>query len=191
MTTPSGQLKNLIERSRVLGLSSDQTLSQGTRQLLTMADKERRLLDHDELAQICADSGTNTTLPRHLQTKADALVEAARNHLLQEQPELTVEGGALYPKDRAEACWRDCWNFLRVITYAVATGRSQFTDSQGMTALGELYVLMNVPMEGMKIALNQLHQLTLNETQDPSEQALIRACFTHLLATLNKTAIKR
>ena len=190
MTTPPVQLQQLIQRAKVLGLSTDCVLTDKTRHRLSIADQERRQLSQQELAQICSECGTDQTLPERLQNKADALVETARRHLIRQQPELTAEGGALYPQDRADACWRDCWNFLRVIIYAIAAGQSEFTDPEGMAALRELYALMDVPLEGMTIALDQLQQLTLNETENPTEIALIHACFAHLQGSLNDIAVK-
>ena len=99
-------------------------------------------------------------------------------------------GGALHPEDRAEACWRDCWNFLRVITYAVACNQSCFTNPSGMAALRELYRRMNVPIEGMNIALIQLKEKALEGVSRSNDRQLIDDCFQHLRDQLNKTAVK-
>ena len=114
----------------------------------------------------------------------------ARAHLLETQPHLVQPGGALHPQDRAEACWRDCWNFLRVITYAVACNQSCFTNPSGMAALRELYRRMNVPIEGMNIALIQLKKLALEGVSRSNDRQLISDCFQHLSDQLNKTAVK-
>ena len=99
-------------------------------------------------------------------------------------------GGALHPQDRAEACWRDCWNFLRVVIYAVACNQSCFTNPSGMAALRELYRRMNVPIEGMNIALDRLKEHALEGVSRSNEQQLISHCFQHLRDQLNKTAVK-
>ena len=114
----------------------------------------------------------------------------ARCHLLEQQPQLVQPGGALFPSERAEACWRDCWNFLRVITYAVACTRGDFTNPSGMAALRELYQVMNVPTEGLNIALHQLERLALQGMNQEADRALISDCFQHLGEQLNKTAVK-
>ena len=114
----------------------------------------------------------------------------ARAQLLATQPHLVQPGGALHPQDRAEACWRDCWNFLRVIIYAVACNQSCFTNPSGMAALRELYRRMNVPIEGMNIALGQLKEKTLEGVSRSNDRQLIRDCFQHLHAELNKSAVK-
>ena len=184
------RMQHLLLRAKVLGLSHDLNLPENSRRCLQQADAERRHLNPAELELVCAISGTHVRLPQVLQDQADELVEAARHHLLQHQPELTSPGGALHPRERADACWRDCWNFMRVITYAIAAGRSTFTDPDGMRALRELYTLMGVPIDGMTIALNELQRLTLQESSDPAERSMTTACFEHLLGNLNKSAIK-
>ena len=59
-----------------------------------------------------------------------------------------------------------------------------------MDALRELYRRMNVPTEGMNIALEQLKELALEGVSQTREQQLIRECFQHLGAQLNKSAVK-
>ena len=182
--------KTLVQDAQVQGLSKSEVLPQTTRAILERADQGQRLLTPDELASICQSSGVDCTLPGNLTNRTNDLVNQARGHLLETQPELVEPGGALHPQDRAEACWRDCWNFLRVIIYAVACNQSRFTNPNGMAALRELYRRMNVPIEGMNIALDQLRQQALKEISRPSDRQLINDCFQHLSAELNKSAVK-
>ena len=182
--------KTLVQDAQVQGLSKSEALPQATRAILERADQGQRLLTPDELASICQSSGVDCTLPGNLTNRTNDLVNQARGHLLGTQPELVEPGGALHPQDRAEACWRDCWNFLRVIIYAVACNQSRFTNPNGMAALRELYRRMNVPIEGMNIALDQLRQQALKEISRPSDRQLINDCFQHLSAELNKSAVK-
>ena len=182
--------KTLVQEAQVQGLSKSEVLPQTTRAILERADQGQRLLTPDELASICQSSGVDCTLPGNLSNRTNDLVNQARGHLLETQPELVEPGGALHPQDRAEACWRDCWNFLRVIIYAVACNQSRFTNPNGMAALRELYRRMNVPIEGMNIALDQLRQQALKEISRPSDRQLINDCFQHLSAELNKSAVK-
>jgi hypothetical protein len=182
--------KTLVQDAQVQGLSKSEVLPQTTRAILERADQGQRLLTPDELASICQSSGVDCTLPGNLTNRTNDLVNQARGHLLETQPKLVEPGGALHPQDRAEACWRDCWNFLRVIIYAVACNQSRFTNPNGMAALRELYRRMNVPIEGMNIALDQLRQQALKEISRPSDRQLINECFQHLSAELNKSAVK-
>jgi hypothetical protein len=182
--------KTLVQEAQVQGLSKSEALPQATRAILECADQGQRLLTPDELAIICQSSGVDCTLPGNLSNRSNDLVNQARGHLLEAQPHLVQPGGALHPQDRAEACWRDCWNFLRVIIYAVACNHSRFTSPKGMAALRELYRRMNVPIEGMNIALDQLKQQALEGILQTSDRQLISDCFQQLRAELNKSAVK-
>ena len=184
------RLQLLLQKARVLGLADDETLPTDSRRCIRAADAARRPLSQDELQLVCAAAGTDSGLPQLLQSKADALVNAARRHLLEWQPALTAPGGALHPEERAEACWRDCWNFLRVISYAVAAGHSSFTDPSGMEALRDLYSMLGVPIDGMIIALKELQHRAMDEAANPEQITLVEACFEHLLQNLNKSAVK-
>ena len=190
MIAQTPELAALIRRAQIQGLSNDASLPEQARQILEAADKARRPLSQEELLCICAASGMAANLPQRLQSQANDLVNQARCHLLEHQPQLVRPGGALFPSERADACWRDCWNFLRVIIYAVACNRSDFTNPSGMAALRELYWRMNVPTEGLNIALNQLKVLAVQGIKRKADHELVDACFQHLIQQLNKTAVK-
>ena len=179
-----------MQTAQVQGLSINQELPQATRSILERADQAQRQLTSDELSTICQVSGIDGSLADNLIQRSDHLVNQARAHLLETQPHLVQPGGALHPEDRADACWRDCWNFLRVITYAVACNQSCFTNPSGMAALRELYRRMNVPIEGMNIALGQLKEKALEGVSRSNDRQLINDCFQHLRDQLNKTAVK-
>ena len=189
-STADATVHQLIKQARVLGLAQDPELPAEVRRCLASADQQRRGLHDDEMLQICSFSGVDPGLPRTLQDRAEVLVTEARRHLLLRQPQLTAPGGALHPEDRAEACWRDCWHFLRVLIYSIASGRSAFTDSEGMAVLRKLYSLKGVPIHAMTIALEELHHLTRKETQNLDQQQQISACFQHLMRNLNENAVK-
>ncbi len=190
MNLQNTDFKTLVQTAQVQGLSLNQDLPQATRSILERADQAQRQLSSDELTTICQVSGIDVSLADNLIQRSDQLVNQARAHLIATQPHLVQPGGALHPEDRAEACWRDCWNFLRVITYAVACNQSCFTNPSGMAALRELYRRMNVPIEGMNIALGQLKENALEGVSRSNHRQLIRDCFQHLHAELNKSAVK-
>ena len=190
MNLQNTDFKTLVQTAQVPGLSLNQDLPHATRSILERADQTQRQLSSDELATICQVSGIDESLADNLIQRSDQLVNQARGHLLETQPHLVQPGGALHPKDRADACWRDCWNFLRVIIYAVACNQSCFTNPSGMAALRELYIRMNVPIEGMNIALGQLKENALEGVSRSNHRQLIRDCFQHLHAELNKSAVK-
>ncbi len=190
MNLQNTDFKTLVQAAQVQGLSINQDLPQTTRSILERADQDQRQLTTAELATICQVSGIDQSLPDSLIQRSDQLVNQARAHLIETQPDLVQLGGALHPQDRAEACWRDCWNFLRVIIYAVACNQSCFTNPFGMAALRELYRRMNVPIEGMNIALGQLKELALEGVSRSNDRQLISGCFLHLQNELNKSAVK-
>ena len=190
MNLQNTDFKTLVQTAQVQGLSLNQDLPQATRSILERADQAQRQLSSDELTTICQVSGIDGSLADNLIQRSNHLVNQARALLLATQPHLVQPGGALHPEDRADACWRDCWNFLRVITYAVACNQSCFTNPSGMAALRELYRRMNVPIEGMNIALGQLKEKALEGVSRSNDRQLIRDCFQHLHAELNKSAVK-
>mgnify|MGYP005741450689 CR=1 FL=1 len=190
MNLQNTDFKTLVQTAQVQGLSLNQDLPQATRSIVERADQAQRQLSSDELTTICQVSGIDVSLADNLIQRSDQLVNQARAHLIATQPHLVQPGGALHPEDRAEACWRDCWNFLRVITYAVACNQSCFTNPSGMAALRELYRRMNVPIEGMNIALGQLKEKALEGVSRSNDRQLINDCFQHLRDQLNKTAVK-
>ncbi len=190
MNLQNTDFKTLVQTAQVQGLSINQELPQATRSIVERADQAQRQLTSDELSTICQVSGIDGSLADNLIQRSDQLVNQARAHLIATQPHLVQPGGALHPEDRADACWRDCWNFLRVITYAVACNQSCFTNPSGMAALRELYRRMNVPIEGMNIALGQLKEKALEGVSRSNDRQLIDDCFQHLRDQLNKTAVK-
>ena len=190
MNLQNTDFKTLVQTAQVQGLSLNQDCPQATRRILERADQAQRQLTSEELATICQASGIDHSLPSSLIQRSEQLVNQARAHLIETQPHLVQPGGALHPQDRAEACWRDCWNFLRVVIYAVACNQSCFTNPSGMAALRELYRRMNVPIEGMNIALGQLKELALEGVSRSNDRQLISDCFQHLRDQLNKTAVK-
>ena len=183
-------LQQLIRAARVQGLSQDATLPSAIRTLIGAADQAQRQLTDQELLQICAASDADHEVANQLQHRADALVDEARRRLLNAQPDLVKPGGALHPSERAAACWRDCWQFFRVIVYSYVCCRPDFTDPAGMAALRQLYEQMNVPVLGLNIALEQMEILSVAEITDADAQAALIAAFRHLQTELNKTVVK-
>lgn len=155
-TTAQLQIRQLAAKARVFGLADNPVLLKEHQRVLTEADQAKRLLSSAELRDLCANSGTGAAALEQLQDQVEALVDASRKALLGKQPELVQPGGALYPEDRAEACWRDCYHFLRVSCYGAACAESAICDPDGMAALGELYALLGVPTDALQLALIEL-----------------------------------
>ena len=190
MSKKNAKINELIKIAKVQGLSEDPTLNIEVRTAIKNADKEKRHLTQEEIRKICKISGTSTSEISLIQTKSNDLVTASKKGLLEEQPDLVKPGGALYPTERAEACWSDCWQFLRVINYAYACNKTKFTSPKGMAALRELYKKMGVPISGLSTALRYLEILTIEEVGTAKGKAQLSNIFEHLMQELNIAAVK-
>ena len=194
MSAPSSDtIRELAAKAQVLGLPQQPHLSQSSRELLQQADQERRLLSSSEIQSLCQLSGVMAAPLEQLQARAQPLVDQARHDLLEAQPHLVKPGGALYPEHRAEACWRDCFHFLRVCCYAVAVAQPKFTNPQGMAALGELYAALGVPVDGLLLALARLQELATKSYGDASAPSsdveLLDAAFCELRSQINRCVV--
>ena len=180
--------KELISKAQVCGLHNHPQIGEESRSLIQKADQERRMLNWLE-QPICTQAGTNQRAISLTTCEAANYVDRCKQTLQTRQGHLFEEGGALYPTERADACWRDCWNFLRVASYAMASDTPECTDAEGIQAVRQLYTLMNVPAEGMTLALQTLSQLVTTDLQKeglPREALCLEKAFTHLNNMLHK-----
>ena len=182
-------LKQLVRKAQVCGLQNNPLVAPQLRSVINLADQEKRMLSDDEITLICAHTRRSSKAITSTIKTANNYVDRCKQTLLSEQPSLFQEGGALHPSERSEACWRDCWNFLRVAIYAMATNTPQCTDPEGIKVVRQLYALMNVPVSGMNLALSTLSQLITadlrHQGQDP-EAACIDKAFAHMRTVLHK-----
>lgn len=153
------QILDLSQRARVFDPSSLDGVPQLLLDLVSKADQDKRLLNIDEIEQLCAWSGMSATALIQLQNQTEALLNQARHNLLSQRPELTRPGGDLHPEARAQACWHDCFQFLRISFYGVALQRTAITNTSGMLALAELYAYLDVPVPALLTLLDQLIEL--------------------------------
>jgi len=177
------RLRQLAAKARILGLMHDQSLPPTIRAIIQQADGEARPLTDDELGAICSISKVNAENLQRLQSKTPQIVTSAKSQLLREDPGLVLAGGALYPGARAEACWRDCWHFLRVTIYAVAAGRPMFTHPPGVRGLRDLYQELGVPVSSMALAVGFLKTEAISDYTSYSNQkdvSLLGEALLHL-----------
>lgn len=177
------KLRQLTAKARILGLIHDQSLPPSIRAIIQTADTEARQLGDDELGIICSFSAVNAENLQRLQSKTPQIVTSAKSRLLREDPDLVLPGGALYPEARAEACWRDCWHFLRVTIYAVAAGRPVFTHPPGVQGLSDLYRELGVPINSMALAIGYLRFEAISDYasySSPSDASLLGEALLHL-----------
>lgn len=154
--------------------------------LLFKADRSSEFLDDAALAEL-QSLGLSEDLQQSLKIlrdRASEIVDAARAELLRQFPNITQPGGGLYPADRAIACWRDLWHFLRCITYGCVIGQSDYTSPSGLRRLRQLYQRLAVPIDAMVAALIALKAQAL--AQLPAAQAAKQApYFEHLIEQMS------
>ena len=160
------QIRALAQRAKVCGLDEDPAIPINLRQVIATANRDQRLLTVEELQHCCQWSGVDCAPLVSLQDLVPELVNQSRSALLSDEPDLVKPGGKLHPQERADACWRDCFHFLRVSLYGMALKRTEITDREGMVALAELYSLLDVPVPALLRALAHLRQHSMQAYTD-------------------------
>jgi hypothetical protein len=183
----SDRVKELIAKSRIVSFSNwDRSYSQEVIQLFQKADDEGRYLTDEDLEQISVVSPETASLvnvARFLRDRVEEIVVEAREQVLLAYPNITQPGGSLYPPERAEACWRDFWHFLRCITYGIASGSTEFTSSEGLHYMNLLYQELQVPLDAMVLGLESLKSASLRRLPE-TEQEMLAPYFDHLINQL-------
>ena len=183
------EIKQLVKKAQVCGLQNNKSVDSQARSLIKLADQEKRMLSDEEITSICTHARTHPAAIDSIIKGAPGYVDRCKQTLICEQPHLFEEGGALHPGERSEACWRDCWNFLRVAIYATATNTPNCTDTDGIKIVRQLYGLMNVPTAGMMLALEALSQLVstdLAKQNHQQEASCFEQALTHMSDSLHK-----
>lgn len=181
------EISQLAQAAQVCGIASRSSLPLSVRAAVAKADASKRPLSIEELKGVCASRQTSELAVGLLMAGSHQIVDTARGELLKRQPQLTLPGGDLYPEPRAEACWRDCQEFLRVIIYGVACNCAEITDATGMAALRQLYTRMGVPVSAMMYALNQMRILSskiLETSGHNHEMESLNMAFADLIKAL-------
>ena len=176
-------IHSLAEQAQIFCLHEDASLPSSHQAVLDLANKSKRLLAENELIVLCEKSGCDPQKLVELEKQLPNLVDKAKEDLLKKKPAITAPGGSLYPNDRAEACWRDCFHFARISIYGTAAGNVNITDKKGLEALRELYLLLEVPLEALIICLEQLQNRCgelLSQLGANKDEKLLRGCFQHL-----------
>jgi allophycocyanin-B len=107
-----------------------------------------RFLTDDE----CARLGPGGRAARILRESCDDIVRAARREVTQAHLGIDNPGGDLYPAFRAEACWRDLQNFVRVASYGcvcISGAKAKYLNPEGCAILNSLYNELEVPRRAM------------------------------------------
>ncbi|WP_338461873.1 phycobilisome protein [Synechococcus elongatus IITB7] len=141
------------------------------------AEDEQRFLSDADLVAIALAClpNANPTAARFLRDDAEELIAIARADLLDRFPGITEPGGGLYPEVRSQSCWRDCWQFLRCLSYGVAAGRADYATPAGFEALAVVYKELEVPIAAMQQAIETLLGVALKRFP-PEVQAQLQPC---------------
>jgi hypothetical protein len=185
----SEAVKELIAKARIVSFVGWEAAypSQAIQLLQTADDQGRYLTDEEsEQLQTLMPSQANwITVARSLRDQVNEIVNEARAEVLATYPDITQAGGALYPPERADACWRDFWHFLRCITYGIIGQRQNYTSPQGLHAMQRLYQELQVPLSAMVVGLESIKQASLKRI-DPTLQPSLTPYFDHLITQLQQ-----
>lgn len=182
----SEKVQALIRKSRIVSFSTWQgAYPEAMIQCFQAADDEGRYLTDADLTQIKAwapETAPSLANVQLLRDQVNEIVDTARSDVLQAFPGITDIGGSLYPAERANACWRDFWHFLRCITYGIAGQRTDYTSPEGLEAMGLLYQELQVPLGAMVTGLEAVKATSLVHLGSPSPD--VSPYFDHLIAHL-------
>lgn len=156
--------------------------------MFQLADDERRYLTDEELDLIVELAPKLTGLVpvvRVLRDQASEIVDEARSQVLEKYPGIMDPNGRLFPAERAEACWRDFWHFLRSVTYGLAGGQREYTSQVGLHHMEVLYQQMMVPLDAMVTGVVNLKVASLARVEDEGMRAIVGTYFDTLILHLD------
>jgi hypothetical protein len=190
MTNPqlSAEVKELIQKARIVSFATWQDAYPAqVIQRFQIADDEGRYLTDEDLGQIqaIAPSAAGVEPAKLLRDRVSEIVDEARGQVMQRFPNITQPGGGLYPAERADACWRDFWHFLRCITYGIAGQRTDYTSSEGLHSMQQLYQALQVPLDAMVVGLEGIKTASLKRVE-PEQQAALAPYFDQLIRQLKR-----
>jgi Phycobilisome protein len=172
----------LIKKARIVSFATwTETHTPEALQLLQAADDDRLYLSDADLAVIAPPESAAVAV--FLRDQASEIVDEARAEVLAQFPGITAPGGGLYPPERATACWRDFWQFLRCVTYGIAGQRSDYTSSIGLDYMNQLYRELQVPLPAMVTGLQALKSASLRRLDNPQ---FVAVYFDRLISDLQK-----
>lgn len=191
MTKPqlSEKVRELIQKARIVSFATWQdTHPDAVIQRFQLADDQGRYLTDEDFQQIQQQVPTMATfvpVAQQLRDRVQDIVDQARAQLLTTFPTITEPGGGLYPPERADACWRDFWHFLRCMTYGIAGQRTDYTSAEGLHYMNLLYQELHVPLDAMVVGLENIKVASLQRLE-PDQQPQIAPYFDHLIEHLKQ-----
>jgi Phycobilisome protein len=161
----SPEILELIKKARIVSFATWQDSHPPELvEILQSADDRRLYLTDPELQQIARlmpELAADLPVVARLRDEVVEIVNEARSEVLAAFPEILLPGGGLYPAERADACWRDFWHFLRCITYGIAGQRLAYLSVEGLHYLNLLYRELQVPLAAMVVGLEGIKQASL------------------------------
>lgn len=185
----SPEVLELIQKARIVNFGTWQDSHPAALlQVFQTADDDRRYLTDVELAQmvqLTPDRSTLLPVVKMLRDGVTEIVNEARADVLVAFPHIMEPGGGLYPVDRADACWRDFWQFLRCITYGIAGQRPDYLSTEGLHYMNLLYQELQVPLDAMVIGLEGIKTAALKRIE-PAQQESLAVYFDRLIQELRQ-----
>lgn len=185
----SAEIIALIQKARIVSFATwSDSHPAAAIQVFQKADDDRLYLTDAELQQITElvpNQSQFTAVVALLRDSVVDIVNEARAGVLQTFPDIMEPGGGLYPAERADACWRDFWHFLRCITYGIAGQRTDYTNREGLHYMNLLYEELQVPLEAMVVGLEGIKIASLKRLE-PAQQELLVVYFDKLIDRLKR-----
>lgn len=185
----SDKVRELIQKARIVSFTTwqDTHPAEAIQRFQAADDEGRYLTDEDiqQIQQIAPATIALIPIAQQLRDRVNEIVDEARSQVLETFPTITQPGGGLYPAERASACWRDFWHFLRCITYGIAGQHTDYTSSEGLHYMQLLYQELQVPLDAMVVGLEGIKTASLKRVE-PDQQALLAPYFDHLIQQLKQ-----
>jgi Phycobilisome protein len=185
----SDEVIALIQKARIVSFTTwPDSHPAAALQIFQQADDDRLYLTDLELqqiAQLLPDRSQFIAVAARFRDAVVDIVNEARAGVLVAFPDILEPGGGLYPAERADACWRDFWHFLRCITYGIAGQRPDYTSTEGLHYMNLLYEELQVPLPAMVVGLEGIKKASLQRVE-PAQQELLAVYFDQLIDRLKK-----
>jgi Phycobilisome protein len=189
MTQLSEKARELIQKARIVSFSTwqDSHSAASIAQFQAADDQGHYLTDQDleQIQTLSPDSSQLLPVVQLLRDRVSEIVDEARAQVIQTFPTITEPGGGLYPPERATACWRDFWHFLRCITYGIAGQRTDYTSPEGLHYMQLLYQELQVPLDAMVVGLEGIKAASLKRVE-PNQSETLAPYFDRLIEQLKQ-----
>ena len=150
------------------------------------ADEQLRYPSVGELEQIKNFMDASALRLKVAQTLGDAsdrVVKQAGEQLFQRRPDFIAPGGNAYGDQRRGSCIRDLGWYYRLITYSIVAGNTDPVERIGLTGIGEMYRILEVPIPGMIESIRLLKQGAL-ELLSPAEAEVAGPYFDYVIGAM-------